>query len=330
MKFLLALDIAKDTLVAVLKDENGRTLFPAKEFANNTRGFKKLLTAMTDPPNTHVIFEATGVYTKALIHALDGTVAGLHQFNPCILKRLGTSMVQTKTDPADANAIAEAGCLLLAGKPEILEQNRISFNADRENLAAWLAEHQRLTHATVVLKQQIDNLTHNPASAAEEILNRRRDELQQLKQRQREIRKQIESELKAHADKDAQLVQSITGVGVLTTSAALVAIRRIDRFQNVDALKGYLGTYPRRIQSGKHERPSRMAQHGNRLFRHMLWNAAKSAARHNPVCKELFDRLVANGKTKPAAYGAVCRKLVHLIYGVLKTRKPFDIKHNAT
>ena len=74
MKFLLALDVAKDTLAAVLKEENGRTLFPAKEFADNTRGFAKLLTGLTDPKHARVIFEATGVCTKALIHALDGTV----------------------------------------------------------------------------------------------------------------------------------------------------------------------------------------------------------------------------------------------------------------
>jgi len=88
--------------------------------------------------------------------------------------------------------------------------------------------------------------------------------------------------------------------------------------------------YPRRRQSGKREARSHMATHGNKLMRHMLWNAAKSAARHNPVCKELFDRLVAKGKTEPAAYGAVARKLVQSIYGVLKNKTMFQIQPQNT
>jgi len=48
------------------------------------------------------------------------------------------------------------------------------------------------------------------------------------------------------------------------------------------------------------------------------------AARHNPVCCELFERLIAKGKTTPAAYGAVARKLVPIINGVMKSLTTFN------
>jgi len=67
-----------------------------------------------------------------------------------------------------------------------------------------------------------------------------------------------------------------------------------------------------------------MATHGSQLMRHMLWNAAKCAARHNPVCRALFERLIARGKSAPAAYGAVARKLVQIIYGVLRSLTMFN------
>jgi len=64
--------------------------------------------------------------------------------------------------------------------------------------------------------------------------------------------------------------------------------------------------------------------------RDVLWNAAKAAVRvkhpHNPF-RQLFDRLVAKGKSKPSAYGAVSRKLVQVIYGVLKSQTPFQYAH---
>jgi transposase len=127
---------------------------------------------------------------------------------------------------------------------------------------------------------------------------------------------------------EAARLQSIKGIGPLTAAAVLATVRDIRRFQSADALKAYLGIYPRRFQSGSCERPARMASHGNRLLRRMIWNCAKTAARHNPVCCDLFARLVAKGKSKPAAYGAVARKLVEIMYAVLKHNADFRVRES--
>jgi transposase len=39
---------------------------------------------------------------------------------------------------------------------------------------------------------------------------------------------------------------------------------------------------------------------------------------------QLADRLLATGMAKKAVIGAVTHKLAHLIYGVIRTGKPFD------
>ncbi|MCC6428810.1 MAG: hypothetical protein IT435_18555 [Phycisphaerales bacterium] len=67
----------------------------------------------------------------------------------------------------------------------------------------------------------------------------------------------------------------------------------------------------------------RSATHGCKLVCHMLWNCAKVAARFNPDCKSLFDRLKAKGKHAAACYGDVARKLLHLVFGVLKHQQPY-------
>lgn len=63
-------------------------------------------------------------------------------------------------------------------------------------------------------------------------------------------------------------------------------------------------------------------------MRHVLWNAAKAAVivKHdvNPF-RQLKDRLMAKGKSYNCAIGAVCRKLVQVIYGVLKSQTPYQI-----
>jgi len=46
--------------------------------------------------------------------------------------------------------------------------------------------------------------------------------------------------------------------------------------------------------------------------------------RHNPIMIEMKQRLTKAGKSKMAIVGAAMRKLIHLIYGVLKDGVPFD------
>lgn len=52
--------------------------------------------------------------------------------------------------------------------------------------------------------------------------------------------------------------------------------------------------------------------------------AAIVAIRYNPHVRSLYDRLLARGKAKKAALGAAMRKLVHLCFGVIKTRTPYQ------
>jgi transposase len=46
--------------------------------------------------------------------------------------------------------------------------------------------------------------------------------------------------------------------------------------------------------------------------------------RHNPAVRALAERLRVRGKRPMVIVGAATRKLLHLIYGVLKSGKPFD------
>ena len=321
--FTLGADLGADSVVAHLLDGHGREVGPPTAFDLTPAGLRSLVAWLPDPAHTRVVFESTGVYGKRFVLALDGVVASLHQLNPRIIRRRASSQIQTKTDHADARLIAKVGHDLALTDPVVLDHARVRFDPAFEDLALWLGEFHRLTTNAAMLKTQIQTVEHNPAPAAKALLMRLRRELGQAERRKKEVAKIMD----AAADKaDAQsvaLIDSIPGIGRATAATLLARIGDIARFDSPDALKGYLGIYPRREQSGKHEAPARMAKHGCKLVRHMIWNCAKSAARHNPVCKDLFDRLRAKGKKEPACYGAVARKLLHLVYGVLKHQKPF-------
>lgn len=48
------------------------------------------------------------------------------------------------------------------------------------------------------------------------------------------------------------------------------------------------------------------------------------AVRHNPVITVTAERLRARGMAPKAIVGASMRKLVHMIYGVVTSGRPFD------
>ena len=66
-----------------------------------------------------------------------------------------------------------------------------------------------------------------------------------------------------------------------------------------------------------------------RSARHHLWNAARSALRHNPAIRALYSRLRAKGKRGDVALGHCMRKLLHLVFAVWKTNRPFHPEHFA-
>ena len=325
MRYFLGLDVAKDSFVAVLLDEAGQ-LIGSATFVNALDGFTELLAWLPAPAQTIGVCEPTGIYNQHLKQTLAAALESLHEINSQTLKQYAFSQVRTKTDQADALAIADAARTLFLSRPEKLAKTRVSWSSQRENLALWLAEYDRLRKAIASLRLQIGDLDHHAAPDARKVQKRRQLELKHLLAQQAEVKRQVELVYQQLDDSQARLVDSIPGIGPLSTAATLVVVRDVSRFRSADALKAYLGIYPRRNQSGLREKRSHLAHHGNKLMRHVLWNAAKAAVKvkheGNPF-RCLFDRLIAKGRTYSHAIGAVCRKLVQVIYGVLKSQTPF-------
>lgn len=88
----------------------------------------------------------------------------------------------------------------------------------------------------------------------------------------------------------------------------------------------HAGLDPRQHISGSsvNQKP-RLSKVGNRDWRCALFMPALRAIRHNIHVKAYFNHFVEGlGNLKMQAIGAVMRKLLHSIHGILKTKKPFD------
>ncbi len=71
-----------------------------------------------------------------------------------------------------------------------------------------------------------------------------------------------------------------------------------------------------------------MSRRGNDLVRRYLWMAALSAIRFNPAVRALYARVVAkHPQHKAVAVGHAMRKLLHLVFAICKSGRPFDPDH---
>lgn len=67
-----------------------------------------------------------------------------------------------------------------------------------------------------------------------------------------------------------------------------------------------------------------LTKRGHAPLRKVLFNAAQVAKRHNPECKEFFEKKVKEGKHYFVALCAVERKLIHQVYAVWKRGTPYE------
>ena len=128
---------------------------------------------------------------------------------------------------------------------------------------------------------------------------------------------------------------SIPGIGAVTAAILTAFIVNLDRFVTPGKLVAYFGVLPIEMSSGVDRdgqpRGSRryvMSQRGNDLVRRYLWLAALSAAQCNPAVRALYRRVVAkHPKRKAVAIGHAMQKLLHLVFAIGKSAKPFDQNH---
>lgn len=138
---------------------------------------------------------------------------------------------------------------------------------------------------------------------------------------------QLEAEISALVDQFPQHITSIPGIGPITGAIILAEIGDIHRFAAPEKLVAFAGIDPTVYQSGQFTATqTRMSKRGSPYLRHALWQAAFMATQHDPQLRAYYQRKRAEGKAHGTAVGAVCRKLLHRIYIVLKEQRPYVIR----
>ena len=121
-----------------------------------------------------------------------------------------------------------------------------------------------------------------------------------------------------------RLLLSIKGIGEQSAALILAEID-IDDFDSAPQLAAYLGITPQHFQSGTSvNKRASISKQGNARLRSGLYMPAVVAKNHNLSCRRFAQRLEDKGKHGKVVVIAVMRKLVHQIFGILKSGQPFN------
>lgn len=311
----VGVDLAKASFAVAIYD--GNSTYIEGTFDNTAKGHGKFHSFLRKHHalDALVAMEATGNLYKALAKHLVNQGRRVSVVNPtCIHNYAKSQLKRNKTDPADARTIANYAAtqslrLWSAPSPEAEELQTLS--RCRGDL---VAEQTRVKN----------RLQANPSS------NTVRASLKAqrafLEEQIAEIERAIKELLKQHPELEraTKLLITIPGVAWVTAVTVLAELPELALFTSARQLAAYAGLTPARNQSGKKDGKAHLSRIGSRRLRTALYMASLIAQSCNPLIKPFAERLKNNGKSRKTVIAASMRKLLHIIYGVLKSGQPFN------
>lgn len=119
-------------------------------------------------------------------------------------------------------------------------------------------------------------------------------------------------------------ITSIPGIGSRLGAIILAEIKNIHNFKNPNQLQAFAGLDPAIYQSGQIDNTGHMVKRGSSYLRYALIQAAKLISMYSPHFKAYLRLKISQGKHYNVAVTLVAKKLIRIIYHLLKNNQTFD------
>ena len=301
--------------IDVSKDKLDVHVLPAGEYfsvSRNAEGIEELAKRFATLAPAAIGIEATGGFETVVAAGLAAAGLPVVIVNPGQVRAFARSLGQrAKTDPIDAFVIAR---FVEATKPAIRP-----LPDEATQLLSDLVTRRRQIIQMIVAERQREKRVANR--------HVRKSLARLIKALEKEINavdEEIDGTLRSSPlwRETEDLLASVPGVGHIVTRTLLAEVPELgtlDRRQ----IASLVGLAPFTRQSGRWRGKSFIAG-GRGSVRSVLFMAAMTARRCNPVLKAFYERLVAAGKPKMVAMIAVARKLMTILNAIVRDRRPWQ------
>lgn len=282
---------------------------------NDAFGWDELASRLLADEVDLVVLEATGGYERGVVAALQARGLALARVNPRQARDFAKSMgMLAKTDKLDARGLRDFADVL-ARHPDRSKFITPVVSAERAALASMMTRRRQLVDMRVAEGNRLDQASAQVVKSIKRVVK-------VLDSQIAEIDDDIDGHMERHFKAQRDLLDSVKGVGAVTTLTLLSALPELGALGRKPIAK-LVGVAPLANDSG-HRRGARHIWGGRGEVRSALYMATLSAQRYNPVIKAFYQRLLAAGKPKKVAMVACMRKLLTILNAMLRDKAAWD------
>lgn len=303
---VVGIDVSKDRL-----DVHIRPLNEAFAVARDEVGLAKLGDRLHVLAPALVALEATGGLEAVVAAALVGAGLPVVIVNPGQVRAFARALgKRAKTDPIDAAVIAH---FAEATAPEV----RPLPDEATQMLADLVARRRQIVEMMAAERQRLRSMTRPRVRRSIERL------IRALETELADLDHDIDAAVRTSpAWREAEdLLSSVPGVGPIVSRSLLAELPELGTLDR-KKIAALAGLAPFTRQSGTWRGKSFIGG-GRTSIRAVLFMAALTASRHNPVLKDVYCRLISAGKPKMLALIAVARRLLVILNAILRDKTPW-------
>ena len=140
---------------------------------------------------------------------------------------------------------------------------------------------------------------------------------------------EIESEMEAALEKIpySPKLLSIKGLGIVSVAGIIGEVGDFMKFGTQSEIMKLAGLDLYEISSGKRRGERRISKRGRSLLRKILYYAAIQTIRKNGIMCEYYAHLITGGMKRMMALVAIARKLLRIIYAIVRDNSEYNAHH---
>jgi len=296
----VGIDVSKAMLEVAIRPSGERW-----SKTNEEAGVRELVKTLEKIAPTLIVVEATGGMQSLVVAELAAAGMPVAVVNPRQARDFAKATGRlAKTDAIDADMLAAFGQAI---RPDVWELK----DEQTQLLTALMSRRRQIVDMLTAEKNRL-------ASAPKAVRKEIRKHIEWLEARLKAMDGQISDTIKQDPvwrQKDI-ILRSTPGVGPVLSVSLLAGVPELGRL-NRQKLAALVGVAPLNDDSGKH-RGARKVWGGRAHVRAVLYMAAVSASRANPVISAFYQRLVAAGKKPKVALTACMRRLLCILNVMIK------------
>lgn len=278
---------------------------------NTEQAIAELAERFKDLSPACIVVEATGGYEARLVTRLCEANLPVARVNPGRVRKFAQGLNWlAKTDKIDAKLLTRFG---EKANPRLTQLPK----EHEKRLAALVKRRKQVLDMLVAEKNRLETADPDVIQYIQDsstVLQKQLDELDQA------IQALIDHtpDLKNKQD----LLLTVPGVGKVTASTLTSQLPELGTCSRKE-IAALVGTAPFSHDSGK-KRGRRSIKGGRPSVRSVLYMAALSATRFNPVIKAFYHRLLQAGKETKVALVACMRKLITFLNAMIRDHQPWQ------